>query len=312
MKRTLAAVACLALFSCTQTNEVVERVSLSTENLQPLTNGYYQLWVTFYQFNRTAPGDAPQHEGEYVSVGTFTVTSDGGLRAVGGGPLAFQLPHGANTQLLKDAVISVQTENTEQPQSILMGGSFRGDAVSATATFDIAYADAFGTTFASAGGVCTIVAPTSPPDSNSGVWFVHLGSTPSAGLTNLPVLPQGWRYEGWVLQPITGGGYRALSTGTFVRADSADFDGAGPFAGNAGAPFNFPGQDFVRGAVILNLLSSGLVFKVSIEPSPDNSPEPFPLTLLQSDSIGATPTRVQTLRNVIAVVAPKGKLIIQR
>jgi len=184
--------------------------------------------------------------------------------------------------------------------------------VSATANFDIAYADAFGTTFAAAGGVCTIVAPTSPSDSNSGVWFVHLGSPPTAGLSNLPVLRRGWHYEGWVLQPTTGGGYRAYSTGKFLRADSADFDGAGPFAGNVGTAYNFPGQDFVRGTVIPNLLNSGFVFRVSIEPSPDNSPEPFSLTLLQSDPVGATPTRVQTLRNVIASSAPKARLVIQR
>lgn len=312
MRRLLTSLLCFWFASCVQTNEVVEQISLSVENLPPLQNAYYQVWVTFYQFNSPAGGDSPQHEGEYVSVGAFTIAPDGTLRGVSGGAASFQLPPSTNTQLLKDIVVSVQTEDTEQPQSIVMGGVVQGDAVTASANLNIAYADAFRTDFASASGVCTVVSPTSPSDSNSGVWFVQLGSPLTAGLRNLPSLPRGWRYEGWVLQPAAGGEIRYISTGKFTRADSADFDGAGPYAGNAGPPFNFPGQDFIHGMRIPNLLEIGYAFMISVEPEPDNSPEPFFLTLLRSQPTGASAPRVQGLNNVIQTTAPRAKIVIRR
>ncbi len=312
MKTLLALLLCLGLVSCTQTNEVVEKVSLSVENLPPLQSGYYQLWVTFYQFNTPAGVDSPMHEGEFVSVGAFNVAADGTLRGLAGGAPTFQLPAGADSHLLKDIVVSVQTQATEQPQSIIMGGIIQGDAVVAFANLSIAYADAFRTNFASATGVCTVVSPTSPPDSNSGAWFVRLGTPLTAGLRNLPALPNGWRYEGWVVQPAAGNRVTYLSTGKFARADSADLDGAGPYAGNAGQPFNFPGQDFIQGLRIPNLLASGHAFMVSVEPVPDNAPEPFFLRVLQSQPIGASASRVQTLNNVIDSTAPKGKVTIRR
>ncbi len=312
MRRLLATLLCLWLASCVQTNEVVEQISLSVQNLPPLQNAYYQLWVTFYQFNIPTGGDAPQHEGEYESVGAFTVAEDGSLRGLSGGAAAFRLPPGTNAQLLKDIVISVQTAETEQPQSIIMGGPIQGDAVTASASLDIAYADAFRTNFASASGVCTITSPTSPSDSNSGVWFVQLGSPLSAGLQNVPLLPGAWRYEGWVLQPVAGGQIRYISTGKFSRADSADHDGAGPYAGSAGPAFNFPGQDFIQGMRIPSLLEPGYAFMVTLEPEPDNSTQPFFLTLLKSQPAGASAPRTQTLDNVIQAVAPRGKIVIRR
>ncbi len=312
MRGFLTPLLCLMLASCTQTNEVVEQISVSVENLPPLRNAYYQLWVTFYQFNNTVGGDAPQHEGEYVSVGSFSVAADGTLRGLSGGAAAFHLPPGANAQLLKDVVVSVQTEDTEQPQSILMGGSVRGDPITASANLTIAYTDAFRTDFSSVSGVCTIISPTSPPDSNAGVWFVQLGSPLTAGLRNLPLLPRGWRYEGWVVQPAGGRNITSISTGRFTRADSADLDGAGPYAGSGGPPFNFPGQDFIQGMRIPNLLEPGYAFMVSIEPEPDNSSEPFFLTLLRSQPVGASAPRVQALSNFIRATAPRATIVIRR
>ena len=313
MKRFVLLALSLWLAACTQTNEVVEQISVSFQNLPALQNAYYEVWVTFYQFNAPPGGDSPTHEGEYVSIGTFTVAADGSLRNLSGGAPNLRLPNGVNTQLLKDIVVSVQTEPTEQPQAILMGGAFYGDAVDARADLDIAYSDAFGTDFARAGGVCSIVAPTSPPDSNSGVWFVQLGTSVGAGLTNLPALRTGWRYEGWVIRRRPGAEESYLSTGKFTRADSADLDGPGPFAGTAGQPFNFPGQDFVQGAGAISDLRTGeYSFMVTLEPFPDNTAEPFFLTLLKSPEPATTASRTVTLANAINATAPRGKIVIQR
>lgn len=313
MKRLPLLLSCLLLGACTQTNEVVEQISLSVQNLPPLQGAYYEVWVTFFQFNTPSGGDAPLHEGEYVSVGAFTVAPDGSLRNLAGGAPNLRLPNDVDTQLLKDIVISVQTRSTDQPQSILMGGAFHGDAITASAELNISYSDAFRTDFARVGGMCTIVAPTSPTDSNSGVWFVQLGANVSTGLMNLPLLPRGWRYEGWVVRHRAGEPARYFTTGMFIRADSADLDGPGPFAGTAGQPYNFPGQDFVQGpGAIPNLRNGEYSFMVTIEPHPDNAAEPFSLSLLRSSGPATPQSRTVTFSNVIDSSAPWGKIIIRR
>lgn len=313
MKRVLIGLLGFWLATCTPTNEVVEQVSLAVQNLPPLQGAYYELWVTFYQFNNSGGGDSPEHEGEYVSIGSFSVAADGTLRMPSGGTATFLLPPEANTQLLKDIVVSVQTRPTEQPQSIVIGGAFTGDATTARADLHMAYRDAFGVDFSHVTGTCTIVAPTSPSDSNSGAWFVELGSTTTPGIRNLPALPSGWQYEGWVVRTRTGSDVTYLSTGKFLRADSADFDGPGPFAGTAGQPFNYPGQDFVQGSgAIPDLRNGEYSFMVTIEPANDNSQQPFFLTLLKSLQPASQQSRAVVLSNLIDVSAPRGKVVIRR
>lgn len=317
---------CLFAIACNETNEVVapnqSRISLSVQNLPPLEGGHYQLWATFFQFNKPNSGDSPMHEGEFISLGEFKVMQDGTLRNVNGGKARFGLPQTENPQLLKDIVIAVQTEHNDrfaktyhdEPGSILIGGAFQGNATTGVADMNIAYADAFRTTFASVTGKCTIVAPTSPSDSNSGVWFVdRSGASPAAGLKNFPTLPPEWRYEGWIVDRSVQAGQPPLSisTGKFIRADSADFDGAGPNRG-AGTPFNFPGQDFVQGTFRPNLMSGQFYFAVTIEPFPDNSPKPFSLQLLSTSSSIPAQTRVQNTVNVISQSLPTAKVVIER
>lgn len=317
---------CLSAIACNETNEVVapnqSRISLSLQNLPPLDGGHYQLWATFFDFNKPNGGDSPTHEGEFVSLGEFKVIEGGALRNLHGGDARFGLPAGENPQLLRDIVITVQAEQNgnfakpldDEPGSILIGGAFRGNAATAIADLDVAYADAFKTDFASATGKCTIVCPTSPADSSSGVWFVDLsGASPAAGLKNLPALPREWGYEGWIVDRSVQAGQSPLSisAGKFIRADSADFDGAGPNSGT-GTPFNFPGQDFVQGTFRPNLMSGQFYFAVTIEPFPDNSPKPFSLQLLSTSSSIPIQTRLQNMVNVVNRSLPTAKVVIQR
>jgi hypothetical protein len=99
----------------------------------------------------------------------------------------------------------------------------------------------------------------------------------SAGLT-LPTLPAGWKYEGWTV--ING---VPVTTGTFTNI--SDFDDADPYSSTMPGP-PFPGEDFLLNA------PSGLTFPtdiaggvavISIEPSPDNSANPFTLKPLVGD-----------------------------
>ncbi len=326
MRKILLVAMCLVIVSCNETNEIVDanqsRVSLAVQNLPPLDGGHYQLWATFFRFNKPDSGDSPTHEGEFVSIGEFKVMDDGSLRSLNGSSARFSLPSGRNPQLLKDVVLAVQTDldhgfaktNDEEPGSILIGGAFHGDASRAIADLSISYADAFRTSFSSVSGKCTITCPTSPADSNSGVWFIEPGSPITAGLKNLPALPQEWRYEGWVMRPdIVNGGFTYWSTGKFAKADSADYDGAGPNSGT-GSAYNFPGQDFVRGSTVFsNLLTGGYSFMITMEPFPDVSANPFFLKLLSTQSVAVPPTgRSLTMQNVVASSAPTAHVIIER
>jgi hypothetical protein len=138
----------------------------------------------------------------------------------------------------------------------------------------VGHAAALDDDFASASGVYILATPTDGPDTNenSGLWFLDLSSgSPDVGL-ELPVLPEGWVYEGWAV--ING---MPVSSGRFTAADEIDFDD--PFSGTEGGP-PFPGEDY------LNNAPAGLSFPtdlaggtavVSVEPSPDNSPAPFTL-----------------------------------
>ncbi len=323
MKYLLAIIVCLSFTACKQSNEVVEPVSVSVSNLPGLPQGagHYQVWVRYYTFSKVSGENSPQHEGDFLSAGEFNIAGDGSLRSLNGGSPEFSLPPGNDPQLLSDVSISVQTAealakaNHSEPGSILIGGKFYGDASNAIADLTIAFAGGLKTSFSTASGKCTIVAPTSPADSNSGVWLVELGSSATAGLKNLPALTAQWRYESWVVQspiavppdPVVA----YYSTGKFARADSADYDGAGPNGGTAGAGYNFPGQDFVRGTFHPNLTSLGYTFLVTVEPFPDNSPSPFFLHLLKT-STPQTNTRTQTFQNVMSTSAPTARIVIRR
>lgn len=123
---------------------------------------------------------------------------------------------------------------------------------------------------------------------NSGIWWLDPTSgTPVAGL-DLPLLADGWKYEGWTV--ING---IPVSTGTFTNVAATDeFDGfSGPMALPMpnGADGFFPGEDFLMNAPV------GLTFPtdiaggtavISVEPHPDNSTTPFTLKPL----VGSIPT----------------------
>ena len=315
---------------CHQTNEVVDvqrpRISLTVFHLPRLGpgEGYYQLWAKFVIFDRPAQADSPQHDSSAVSLGEFNVTTDGrGVVGLDGNPVRFAIPPDQDPQLLDLVFISVQLPDSASDDvgPTFLAGRVTGDVSTAVADMDVAHAAALGSTFSSVTGGFTIIAPTSPADSNSGVWFIEKqGAAISAGLRNLPVLPRGWRYEGWIdreVQAAPGGPTNHLfSTGKFLRADSADFDGAGPGSGPGGG-LNFPGQDFI------NSIPSGtpsrpdlrlFTFMVTVEPEPDNSPAPFPLTIL-STTLPSEPLpqgRTLLMNNVASTSFPRARVTIIR
>jgi len=163
------------------------------------------------------------------------------------------------------------------PSSVhILAGDFNGNL----GTLSISHSAAIGNDFANVSGTYILATPTdgSMTNENSGIWFLDLSSgSPTVGL-NLPMLPNGWKYEGWVVTggiPVTSGKFTALSA-------VDEFDG---FSSTMSGP-PFPGEDYLINA------PSGLTFPtdlaggkavISIEPDPDNSATPFLLKPLVGD-----------------------------
>ncbi len=161
-----------------------------------------------------------------------------------------------------------------------------GDFSRSTGQLSIAHGAALGNDYMSSGGAFILATPTNGPDTdeNSGIWFLDLSTgMPSVGLS-LPVLPAGWKYEGWAVisgQPVT--------CGKFTAVDVVDeFDG---FSSTMPGP-PFPGEDYLINAptnVMFPTDLAGGVAVISIEPDPDNSADPFLLKPLVGDiPMGAT------------------------
>ncbi len=141
-----------------------------------------------------------------------------------------------------------------------------------------------------------------PGDFAQGIWFLD-PSGPAASL-DLPELPDGWVYEGWV---VSGDG--PVSTGRFTNPAGPDDDRAGPTAGPDGGP-PFPGQDFIDPAIVL---TNGYAAVITVEPEPDNSPDPFvmkPLVDPLIDDVG--PAALQSMENRAEATNPYGWVGIHR
>lgn len=132
--------------------------------------------------------------------------------------------------------------------------------------------------FSTASGTYILATPTDDDMTNetSGVWFLDNSSGSAVAGLNLPALAAGWQYEGWVIFDGT-----PVSTGTFLDPAMADDNAAtSPYKGATGNGPAYPGEDYVIGAaagVTFPTDLRGRTVVISVEPLPDNSPEPFAL-----------------------------------
>ena len=228
------------------------QLNLNIQGLAPLgSNAKYEGWIIV--------------NGSPVSTGRFVVNANGGLA-----PSHFNL----NASDLAAATMFVLTiepnpdPNPAPTATHILAGAFSGNAASLT----VAHPAALGNDFSSATGKFLLATPTtsSMADEDKGVWFIDNSSGMGMPGLNLPVLPAGWKYEGWTL--ING---IPVTTGTFLANNVSD--DAAPFSGPLAGP-PFPGEDYIMNA------PAGLMFPpnlggapivLTIEPSPDNSPAPF-------------------------------------
>jgi len=202
-----------------------------------------------------------------VTTGTFSVDGSGAMS---------KTSFSVNAMDLDDATTFVLTiepmpDGNPAPSDVhLLAGDFSGT----NASLSVGHGAALGDDFSSSAGKYILATPTDGPltNENSGIWFLDIvNQMPTVGLT-LPMLPAGWKYEGWTViegQPVT--------SGKFTMVDEEDEDD--PFSSTIPGP-PFPGEDYLLNAptdlTFPTDLSEGTAV-ISIEPNPDNSPNPFTL-----------------------------------
>lgn len=241
---------------------VYTKINVDVANLPDVGPDYvYEAWIVV--------------NGNPVSAGVFD--SDGS---------AFILELEASSQGIKDAssvIISMEPSPDPDPEPAdtkVLVANF-GTSATADMTTEVMSAGSF----SDATGSYLLATPTTSTMSEelSGVWFMTTDAT--AGLS-LPVLADGWVYEGWaVIQDIP------VSTGTFTDPNGAD--SGNTYGGGLTEP-TFPGEDFNQNApagLTFPTDLSGSTIVVSIEPSPDNSAEPFAFKPL----VSAVPQGAETL-----------------
>ena len=236
-------------------------VVVDLTGVEPLAGGYhFENWAIV--------------DGTPVAAGKFNIGADGTIVNLQGVPVpGGRFETGSDLSNASAIVLTIEPpgDNDTVPTAThYLAGGLSGSA----AQLSVGHAAALGSDFSSATGSYILATPTNGNSSNenSGIWFLDpTGGELMAGL-QLPVLPDGWAYEGWVVidgQPVT--------TGRFTQPSGVDQ--AAPFSGTEAAP-PFPGEDFLVSA------PSGLTFPtdiagdtavISVEPQPDDSSAPFTL-----------------------------------
>jgi len=246
--------------SSSQIGSETAQLQLRLHGLEDLGDGWaYEGWLIL--------------DGSPVSTGTFTVDGSG-VQSQSYFPTEV-----SSLDAISAFVLTIEPvpDNDPSPSHVHILG---GDMIWGRAALSIDHPAAIGTDFATASGSYILAAPSgggAAPYFN-GIWWLDPDVGPAATL-DLPELPDGWAYEGWVV-----GDSGPISTGRFTSASGADSDGTGADAGPEPGPA-FPGQDFVDPATDLR----GLVTVISVEPEPDNSAGPFTLKPLMDrviDDVG--------------------------
>lgn len=262
MKRIiLSFLAVATLMSCSKKEDVIANgnFTLNLNGLENLGINYvYEGWLMV--------------NGSPISSGRFTVNDNGQQSKT-----SFTIP-AANLNAATAFILTIEPSANDLPAPSdvhVLAGNFTGNNGLAT----VSHSAALGNDFTKISGKYILATPTDGgmmDNEESGVWFLDNSSgNPVKGL-DLPTLPNGWKYEGWVV--ING---TPLSTGTFTNANAADANAAtSTFKGSTNNGPAFPGEDFLRNApagLTFPTSLKGKTIVISIEPFPDNSAAPFVL-----------------------------------
>ncbi len=253
-KKILILVLALSVLSCSKDDDNVPATATLTLNfnaLEALGSDYvYEGWIIV--------------NGQPVSTGTFNDVNF---------PKSFEVD-ATQLEMATTFVLSIEPAIDPDPAPAatkILAGDFAGNT--ATVNSNGIVGD-----FSGSAGTYILATPTDSDNSNeaSGVWFLDNSSGSAVAGLNLPNLNDGWKYEGWAV--IDG---MPVSTGTFT--DVAGFDDnamTSMFKGSEGDGPPFPGEDFLQNApagLTFPTDLKGTTIVISVEPYPDNSPNPFTL-----------------------------------
>ncbi|MEN8815410.1 MAG: anti-sigma factor [Nonlabens sp.] len=288
---SIAALSLVLITGCSNDDDAANtsqtrNLTLNLNGLENLGTGFaYEGWVMV--------------DGSPVTTGVFTVNNSGDL-SQSSFPVATETLDNATAFIL---TIEPSPDNDPAPaDSKYLAGEFNADIATISTNFGPAPGD-----FTNASGSFFLRTPTDETGVNNGndtygVWFGLPGMPPVAD-TNLPTLPAGWIYEGWVI-----GDAGPISTGTFL--DFNGRDSSNGFSGtenNAGPPV--PGEDFFRNLPVGESLPfdvTGRNVVITVEPVPDNSPAPFTLKPLAKIATGDTAPNEQSFNNNVTASFPTG------
>ncbi len=238
------------LFSCNDDDVDTTSLQLQFTNLPNLGSDFvYEGWFATSSGVETA--------------GRFSV-DDNGVMTPSNFNFPSSLANSATGYILTIEPAGETGDALAMPSDVhILAGDFSGDS----ATLSVGDNRAIGDDFSSSMGTYILATPSTADmtDEDSGLWFLD-PSGPAPSLT-LPTLPSGWRYEGWGVQ-----GGTPFSTGTFTSVSGAD--NSSMFSGPDPTP-PFPGEDFVMNNPAFPISLKGGAAVISVEPFPDNSPEPF-------------------------------------
>lgn len=249
----------LIFVSCEDKDDTsTSMLTLNSSGLEDLGPDYvYEGWILV--------------DGNPISTGTFTSTVSSQSFPVD----ALDLMN-ATTFVLTIEPSGETGINADTPSATkILAGDFNGDSAALSLSPVANFESSNSGTFFLRSPTDEMAGTDNNGNDENGIWFGIPGAPPTSGLT-LPILNDGWKYEGWVVVD----GIGPLSTGTFTSFDNAD-DNAGAatsFSGteNAGPPI--PGEDFFNNApagFTFPLDIRGKTVVISVEPYPDNSPMPF-------------------------------------
>lgn len=206
----------------------------------------------------------------------------------------------------KSFVVSIEPKNDADPApsktKILSGDFIVGDAAALKIDNEIGIFNdpnnLFSGTFINKTPTDDVAGGNTMND-EKGIWFMKADGT--AGLMNLPVLKEGWKYEGWVIF-----GDTPLTTGQFIQATGADL--GSPYSANDKLAPDFPGEDFLNnlpndsnGAKI-DGDTTGKKVVISIEPALDEDPNaPFFLKPI-SGTQGIDNNKLEVTSNINALI----------
>lgn len=250
--------------SCSSDDDGPARAELKVtlNSLEALSDGFqYEGWIIV--------------DGEAISTGKFNDVSATTVKTFN--PIATDLA------LASAFVLSIEPGNDTDSgpsDTKILSGSFVGNSAQLNINTQIG-------DLSSAEGRFSLSTPTDGVDGNDefGVWFEVNGE---AGLT-LPTLPDGWKYEGWVV-------FNDIPVTTFQFSKVDEADEFNSYSGQLAIP-GFPGEDFLNNSIAPDGVTfpgdvRGNTVVISIEPNPDDSRGPFfikPL-VLQGNTLSGVPT----------------------